>query len=482
MIKRTQTFLKQLVRLIDALAVIAAFLSTYFLRQQASASHHLELADLTHLGALRGLDSYVWLLWFILPIWIGTLHTLGAYRELRIKSFVLIAWILLKSNVISLLMFGSMVFLFKLHYVSRTFMVLFFLLSFSFLVLERALIIRFFRLVLKRRYFRRKLLIVGTGRRARQLIDMIAHHPAWGLRVVGLLDVDSALVGQRVVNVKVIGTLDQLPKILQTRVVDEVIFVVPRNWMGRIEQGILYCEKAGIRATVAIDLFNLNLAKAHLSDLEGIPFISFETTPVDEWQLAIKRVGDFFIASILLMILFPLLAVVAILVKWTSPGPIFFRQVRCGLNGRRFMLYKFRSMVANAEARKAEIAHLNEMEGPVFKAANDPRLTHLGKWLRKTSIDELPQLFNVLRSEMSLIGPRPPLPAEVEKYEFWQRRRLSMRPGITGYWQVSGRNKVKRFEDWMKLDLEYIDRWSLYLDMKILFKTIPAVLSGAGAK
>ena len=249
-----------------------------------------------------------------------------------------------------------------------------------------------------------------------------------------------------------------------------------------IEQAILACELAGVRATVAVDLFNMRFAKSQPSDLNGTPLLSFDATPTGEWQLAIKRLLDVAIAGLSLLVLLPFLPLVVLLIKATSPGPILFRQIRCGLNGRRFTLYKFRSMVADAEAKQAEVGHLNELNGPVFKAANDPRLTTIGRWLRKTSIDELPQLVNVLKGEMSLVGPRPPIPSEVTRYEAWQRRRLSMRPGITGYWQVNGRNGIRDFDKWMRLDLEYIDRWSLALDTKILLKTVPTVLFGIGAK
>lgn len=483
MIKRTQTFLKQLVLLIDGAAIVATFLYTYSLRQHFHILYNLDLISApTVLASLKSIDSYLWLLLIVLPIWLGTLHIMGAYRELRVKSFRQIAWIVLKTSMISLLVFGSFVFLLKLHYVSRTFMVLFFLLSFSLLALERAILIQCWHIMSRRDYFHRKILIVGTGPRAKKFIKATQANRYWGLDLIGLMDLDPKLVGQSIGGVKIIGTLDQLPRTVQEQVIDEVIFVVPRSWMNQIEKSILYCENVGVRASVAADLFNVNIAKAHPSDFDGTPLISFETTPADEWQLAFKRMSDFIAALLGLIILSPLFLTVASLIRMTSKGPVFFRQIRCGVNGRRFTLYKFRSMVIDAEARRAELEHLNEMSGPVFKATNDPRLTFIGKWLRKTSIDELPQLFNVLKGEMSLVGPRPPLPHEVAKYDSWQVRRLSMRPGITGYWQVNGRNKITDFDQWVRLDLRYIDEWSLSLDAKIMLKTIPTALFGIGAK
>jgi len=483
MIKRTELFLKQLVLLLDAAMLVIAFLGTYSLRQNLHTFYRLDLIPGWQvLGELKPLDSYLWLLLIILPLWLGLLYVLGAYRQLRMKSYRRMTSIILKSGLLGLVFFGSVVFILKLHYVSRSFMALFFLLSFCLLSLERAALIACFHLMLRRGYFHRNLLIVGTGPRALRFLKTIQSHTGWGLRLVGLVDQDAKLIGQSVEGVTIIGTLWQIPQILQEQVIDEVIFVVPRSWMTWIEQAILACELAGVRATVAVDLFNMRFAKSQPSDLNGTPLLSFDATPMGEWQLAIKRLIDVLVSGIGLLVLSPVLLFVALLIRATSPGPVFFRQVRCGLNGRRFILYKFRSMVMDAEAKQAELRHLNEMHGPVFKVANDPRFTPIGKWLRKTSIDELPQLFNVLKGEMSLVGPRPSLPREVELYEPWQRRRLSIRPGITGYWQVNGRNGITDFSKWMQMDLEYIDRWSLGLDARILFKTVPTVLSGNGAK
>jgi exopolysaccharide biosynthesis polyprenyl glycosylphosphotransferase len=210
--------------------------------------------------------------------------------------------------------------------------------------------------------------------------------------------------------------------------------------------------------------------------------LTFESTTAKLEHLFIKRLFDFVGSGIGLVILSPLFLVVSVLIKATSAGPVFFKQERCTLYGRKFIFYKFRTMIADAESRLKDILKYNEMNGPVFKMTNDPRVTVIGKWLRKFSIDELPQLWNVLKGDMSLVGPRPPLPEEVKQYDIWQRRKLSMRPGITCLWQTSGRSRIADFRDWIKLDLEYIDKWSLGLDFKILFKTIPVVLFGIGAK
>lgn len=483
MIKPRELFLKQWVLLIDIAVLAGSFVLAYHLRQSV---HELLPWDLVPgrevFEPLRSLEGYLWLLLIILPVWVGLLSALGGYRELRMKSYGKMVLVILRACFLGLVCFGSITFLLKLQYVSRAFMATFFLLSFCLLSLERVCVLVCLHGVLRRGYFCRALLVVGTGRRARRFVDRVQSHVTWGLRVVGFLDDDARLIGRKVDGVEVIGQLSDLPRILREWVVDEVIFVVPRSWMSRIEPAILQCELVGVRATVAVDLFNLHLAKVQPTDLDGIPLISFDTTPVDQWRMAVKRAMDVVVSGVGLALLAPLFLLVALGIRATSPGPVFFKQTRCGLNGRRFMLYKFRSMVADAEARRKELMHLNEMSGPVFKITRDPRLTPIGRLLRKTSMDELPQLWNVFKGEMSLVGPRPPVPGEVEKYEAWQRRRLSMRPGITGYWQVNGRSQITDFNRWMQLDLEYIDRWSLKLDTQILLKTVPAVVFGKGAK
>lgn len=484
MIKQVEIFLKQLVFLADVAVLVGAFLLTYFFRQRIHIVYQVDLvAGQQVLSSLVGMDDYLWLLLIILPLWTSIIHIMGGYTELRVKSYLEIIWILIKASLFALLFFGSVVFLWKLTYVSRSFMVFFFIISFSFLALERAALIYFWHLMSSRSYFRRGVLMVGTGPRAKAFIKTLDERSrVWGVRLVGILDQDPEMVGKEVLGYKIIGVLDDLPRLLRKRIVDEVVFVIPRNWMTRIEKSILYCESVGVRTTIVADLFNIRFAKAHLSDMDGVPAISFDPTPEDQWQLAIKRFMDILLSGLGLLVLSPLFVAVSLAIKATSPGPIFFRQRRCGLNGRRFTLFKFRSMVADAQARKAELEHLNEMKGPVFKLTNDPRLTSIGKWIRKTSIDELPQLINVFFGEMSLIGPRPPLPREVAQYEPWQRRRLSMRPGITGMWQVIGRNQITDFNVWSRLDIRYIDRWSLFLDFKIFIQTIPTVLFGIGAK
>jgi exopolysaccharide biosynthesis polyprenyl glycosylphosphotransferase len=270
-----------------------------------------------------------------------------------------------------------------------------------------------------------------------------------------------------------------ISKVLNEHVIDEVIFAVSKEALARLEEIFLLCEEDGIKTRVMLSFFPHVTSKIYLEALKGLPLLTFSTTPENDYLLFIKSTIDLLLASLFIVALFPLLLLIIILIKLTSRGPAIFRQVRCGLGGRKFDLFKFRSMISNAEEVRNDLQHLNEMTGPVFKLSKDPRCTPLGRWLRKFSLDELPQLINILKGDMSFVGPRPPLPEEVDRYERWQRRRLRMKPGLTCLWQVQGRNEID-FEEWMRLDLQYIDNWSLFLDLKIILQTIPIVLLGRG--
>ena len=275
-------------------------------------------------------------------------------------------------------------------------------------------------------------------------------------------------------------SLAQLPELLREHVIDEVIFAVGREGLEKLEETFLLCEEEGVKTRVLLTFFPHLISKVYLERLRDMPLLTFSTTPENEFLLLLKRVTDLVMASLLLVVLSPLCLLLVALIKLTSSGPIFYRQTRCGLGGRKFKVHKFRSMRTGADFLRDELAALNEMDGPVFKIRDDPRCTAVGRFMRKFSLDELPQLINILKGDMSFVGPRPPLPEEVEKYEGWQRRRLRMPPGLTCLWALEGRNNLN-FKRWMELDLEYIDNWSVALDWKILLKTIPVVLLGRGA-
>lgn len=326
-------------------------------------------------------------------------------------------------------------------------------------------------------YNYRTLAVVGDGALADGVAQMVKDHRHWGLNFVGFI------ANGRPETTKhghVLGDLRNIADIVDDNVIDEVIFAIEKFELDEMEDALKACEETGVNTRVVLNFFPHKFSRPELTDIEGLPLLSFHATSNANLALVAKRVFDVAVATAVLLVMSPVLFVVAMLVKMTSPGPIFFAQERVGQNGRTFKMYKFRSMVVDAEARLKELQTLNEMDGPVFKIKNDPRLTPIGKFIRKTSLDEFPQFLNVLRGEMSVVGPRPPLPSEVTQYERWQRRRLSVKPGITCTWQIrTGRNDVT-FDDWMKMDLEYIERWSLYEDLRILVRTVPAVLFGRG--
>lgn len=271
----------------------------------------------------------------------------------------------------------------------------------------------------------------------------------------------------------------KLQRMLAEQIVDEVIFEVDSSKLPELEEVFLQCDEEGVRTRVAIDFFPHVNSDISLDRVGDAPLLTFSAAPLDDLRLVLKRLFDIVASLSLLVALAPVFLVVVALIKLTSRGPIVFRQARCGLNGRRFTMYKFRSMVEGADRMKAQLEHLNERR-IAFKMARDPRVTPVGRWLRKFSIDELPQLYNVLRGDMSIVGPRPPLPEEVDHYERWQRRRLRMRPGLTCLWAVSGRDLID-FNAWMRMDIKYIENWSLKLDWSIILRTIPHVLAGKGA-
>jgi exopolysaccharide biosynthesis polyprenyl glycosylphosphotransferase len=328
-------------------------------------------------------------------------------------------------------------------------------------------------------------MVVGTGERALRMAEAIERFAEYGVRLTGFLDEqppaetsaphpDIALGA-----VYQVRPIAELPSILRQRVVDEIIFAVGSDRLADLEEVFLLCDEEGVRTRVAVDFFPHVNSTISLDRVGDTPLLTFSAAPDDEIRLLVKRVTDVAIAAVSLVLLSPFMLLVAALIRLTSPGPAIFRQVRCGLNGRRFLFYKFRSMCKNAEELKPALDHLSARE-IAFKIPDDPRLTPLGRYLRKFSIDEWPQLWSVLRGDMSLVGPRPAVPDEVDRYQRWQRRRLRMRPGLTCIWAISGRDTVD-FETWMKLDMQYIDNWSLALDWKILLRTIPRVLTGSGA-
>ena len=424
---------------------------------------------------LVSLSSYHWLLFFIVPFWSLVFYYSGVYNFSYSSSpfkGILRMWAGIAIGVVSL---AAVIFIFKSLYFSSLFIITFGATNIVFATAGRVFI-----WLATRRYkqFPMNVVIAGDGESALRLAGIIENHRNWGLNLLGFVaeDPDGPGVPRR----RILGSVKDIPELIRRHIIDEVIFAVSKDRLIGLEDTLLLLEDEGIKTRIVLDIFPHMIARIHIDEIDNVPLLTFTTIPTDEFALFLKRVFDIAISSVMLTVLSPVLAALALAIRLTSPGPAIFMQKRSGLNGRVFDFYKFRSMYHDAENRKAALLTDNEMDGPVFKMRRDPRITVVGRLIRKTSMDELPQLWNVLKGDMSIVGPRPPLPSEVAEYERWQRRKLSMKPGITCIWQISGRNMVL-FQDWIKLDLEYIDNWSLWLDVKILFKTIPAVLSGKGA-
>jgi exopolysaccharide biosynthesis polyprenyl glycosylphosphotransferase len=319
--------------------------------------------------------------------------------------------------------------------------------------------------------------VIGGGADAAELVQTIRAQE-YGMRLAGYVLEDGG--PPPVDGGVVLGRVSELASVLEQHVLDELLFAVPRERLPAMQDAILTAEELGVPVRISLEMMKFGRARVSVSEIAGVPMLALHRTPSDTLELAVKRAFDVLASAAVLVLLAPLYALVAVAIRLDSPGPVLFRQRRVGLNGRTFDILKFRSMYQDAETRQEALRVHNEMTGPVFKMARDPRVTRVGRLIRRTSLDEFPQFWNVLRGEMSIVGPRPPIPAEVRQYKRWQRRRLSVRPGITCIWQVSGRNAID-FERWMELDLQYIDGWSLWGDIQICLKTIPALLSARGA-
>lgn len=462
--------------MVDIAALVVAFEVAYWLRGTLLASVLGRWLPSPIMSAM----TYDWMYAFILPIWVGLILGWGLYHPRRLMSFRRLPIDLAKVSGIGLLLLAGVTYALKVPDISRIFLLLFTGIGVVTLLLGRLLM----RSALRRQgeiLSYSNVIVVGTNEKAVEFATQIAANQRWGVRLLGLVSESrhgpSEMQGGPHT---VLGRLEDLEHICQTQVVDEVIFVVPGRVVNDLEDIFLMCEELGVNARIAVGMFPHVIARASLDELNHVPLLSFTTAPSNWFALSFKRVMDLLLAWSLLIAGIPLWLAIAVGIRLDSHGPVFFAQERCGLHGRRFTMYKFRSMIADAERRLSDIADLNELEGPVFKVRNDPRVTRVGRWIRRYSLDEFPQLINVIRGDMSIVGPRPALQVEVDKYERWQRRRLSMKPGLTCLWAIRGRNRIP-FERWMEMDLEYIDHWSIGLDLKILACTLPAVLSGDGA-
>jgi exopolysaccharide biosynthesis polyprenyl glycosylphosphotransferase len=406
--------------------------------------------------------------------WAIVLSSFWLYRSKRLASWEDEFFDVLRAVAFCTLIVATLMLLAEWQIFPKRFLLIFSATSFALLFFLRLLkrsLLKQFRLHGRNL---RRVVVIGAGNRGQQIVKLIKENPEIGYHFAGFVDdIDTP---------EVIGNLDEISKVLAENVIDEVIICLPiKTFYEQMELVARAAEEQGITVRIYSDLFNLRLAKAVAGEIGEAPILSLYTSRQTDLQMLVKNVIDFTGALILLVLLAPLLLFIALLIKLTSKGPVFFIQERIGYNKRPFKIFKFRTMVVDAPQKQQELEALNEADGPVFKIRNDPRVTRVGKWLRRTSLDELPQLINVLLGDLSLVGPRPLPERDFQKFnKLWFNRRFSVKPGITCVWQISGRSETS-FDKWILQDLEYIDKWSLLLDFKILFKTIPAVMRGTGA-
>ncbi|NIM99268.1 MAG: exopolysaccharide biosynthesis polyprenyl glycosylphosphotransferase [candidate division Zixibacteria bacterium] len=418
-----------------------------------------------------------------LLVWHLAFSFFGLYRSRRFSTRWAEVIDVIKATSSGTLVIYMTSILFRIQMVNPTFIAVFWTASSAIAISSRLML----RYALEQARIRgrnlRHMVIVGTNPRAVRFARKIEEKPGLGYRIIGFVDDKWAGTGEfRKTGYALVADFNDFPAFLRDRVIHEVVIGLPVNsCYEQASRIIALCEQQGIIVRFLSSIFNLKLGRSKTEQFEDDSVITVYTGAMEGWQVLVKRMLDLSLSLILLIMLAPFFFFTALLIKITSHGPVFFIQDRVGLNKRRFRLYKFRTMIPGAEQKLSQFESLNEVSGPVFKIRDDPRITSIGKLLRRTSIDEFPQLVNVLRGDMSLVGPRP-LP--VRDYngfdQDWQRRRFSVRPGITCLWQVDGRSDIP-FEKWMELDMQYIDQWSLWLDFKILVKTIPAVLKGSGA-
>jgi exopolysaccharide biosynthesis polyprenyl glycosylphosphotransferase len=461
--------LDRITTMLDVTVTIAAFVTAVWLRNVLVDGEPVHV--LSHLALLP----------FILALWGVSFAVFDASKSPRTTSALTYIWTVARAVTVALAVLLASLFLLKIQYVSRTVIAVFGVLAFVALVGIRLGVLWYFRTSLRRGALFHRVLIIGSGARARRLADTLLANSQWGIRIVGHLDPDPTRVGERVLHTSVLGTVSDISGILKDNVIDEVILAIPRAMIPDVDKIAHTCEEEGVKLSLMADVFDVHVARTRLVDFAGIPLLILEPVAQDEWKLLVKRLIDLAFALAIVPLLLPVTALIAIAIKLDSPGSVFFTQERVGLHKRRFRMLKFRTMVADADRLQAQLEDRNEAQGPIFKIARDPRITRVGGFLRRTSLDELPQVFHVLTGEMSLVGPRPMSLRDVNRFDHGlQRKRFSVKPGLTCIWQVSGRSQLP-FSKWLELDLHYIEHWSLALDFKILLKTVPAVLRGTGA-
>jgi exopolysaccharide biosynthesis polyprenyl glycosylphosphotransferase len=453
----------QIHQLMDACLFAVSFWLAYLFRSNA------DVQDLLGVPDISPFSDYVWLYLILMPTAPVVLEAQGFYDRPVFCGRQQTVWQLFKGCLFTALVLVLALF-FRRAQIARSVVLWFGVFSFALMFVKEELVRMALRSRMGRAQYRRRFILVGTGEEPGRLRRELEYKAGGAIEILAELDLNKTPVAR-------------LLELVHEHSVNGVVVSARHSYFEQVEEVIRACELEGVEAWVAADFFKTQISHTSLDDFYGRPVLVFSTAPEASWQRVAKQMLDYagaLAGLVLLLVTFP---IIAFFIKRSSPGPVLFRQQRSGRNGQPFTIYKYRTMVTNAEQYQHELAAMNEMTGPVFKVTRDPRVTKVGKVLRKFSIDEWPQFLNVLRGEMSLVGPRPLPVDEVKRFhDLAHRRRLSVKPGLTCLWQISGRNNVNDFRDWVRLDLEYIDNWSFWLDLKILWRTLPAVLATTGAK
>lgn len=463
--------MRRLVMLSDLAVVAASFLLAYAVRDWSTA------VGVQPVGAFA---KQGWLLAAVLLIWLACLNAFGVYRSFRYQRYCDLLGRLTRAHVVGALTLLSLAFVARRWEISRLLLHTFLIISFAGLAARQVATNYVLRRHRRDGFNSRRALVVGGPDRVARYIAFLREHPYWGVRVVGVVDDGTGGAAEEVAGVATLGGIKDLPDIIRSQPTDEVVFAIGPRELPQVEEYLDLCQEMGVTSRLILDLPQRNWTRQDLAWVDGVGILSLDPVSHSPWALGAKRAMDLAGAVVGLGLFALAYCWLAPRIRRDSPGSVLFSQVRVGQNGRLFALYKFRTMRVDAEARLGELQRANEMQGAVFKVRDDPRVTALGKWLRARHLDELPQFWSVLRGEMSLVGTRPPTLDEVECYRPHHRRRLSMKPGITGLWQLAGNEAVRDFEDIVRLDCEYIDTWSFRSDVRILVMTVAKVLRRSG--
>lgn len=479
MLKQNNAIINDLQKALDIFITAFSFIAAYFLRRTIFPDTIAQLSIE---------PNYYMILMMIIISWFISFKWMGMYISYRHSTLWEFFVTIVKSCFLGIVLLNIGLYVIHVQNISRLLLGIFLVLNIGFLFLSKFAAYIILKKMRSTGLNTRNVLVIGSKERAKDVIRAVEQYKGSGYIILGCFDVNKDMVGDKVLdNYKIIGVIEDLKDYLNRNIVDELIFAIPLKEIEYPDKYLAIAENMGIKARIVPDwqlhylMYQPGIASIKFEDFIGVNTMSLQTTPLNEGKLFLKTVGDYTLGFFLLVVSMPLFLMIGLAIKKISKGPVLYRQERLGLNGRKFMVYKFRTMVNNADELQKELLNFNEADGPAFKIKNDPRIIpYIGTFLRRTSLDELPQLINVLRGEMSLVGPRPPIPTEVDEYFIWQRRRLSMKPGLTCIWQIAPKRNELSFDDWMKLDLKYIDTWSLFNDFKILVLTAKAVLTGAG--